>query len=314
VRYSKTLIAVVAVLALTVNSALVARADSPGIQTLSILAEVTNAAKTRSTAVLDSVAKVRTSKSGSDAISATIRGVELGIPVDPSRPIRIASGGRDVALSLPLADASSNVSVLAPGVVSYVASGLTSAVVVKSDGSLQIASVLGADSSPSRLRYELTSHGGRLVAAADGSVQLVDSGVVIAELGNPWARDADGRPVPTHYVVAGDSVVQVIDHKGSGFAYPIVADPLLKWFPWGYAIKFTKAETKRIAATASDSAALSVMCGLIASAPGAVACGLAGLIVTRVSTSYVRGIVARKHCLQINYAWALPPLYYEVTC
>jgi hypothetical protein len=41
----------------------------------------------------------------------------------------------------------------------------------------------------------------------------------------PWAWDADGRDVPTRYIVEGDTIVQEVDHAGGDYAYPIVADP-----------------------------------------------------------------------------------------
>jgi hypothetical protein len=41
----------------------------------------------------------------------------------------------------------------------------------------------------------------------------------------PWARDADGRAVPTEYRIEGDSLVQTVRHQGA--AYPVVADPWL---------------------------------------------------------------------------------------
>ena len=41
----------------------------------------------------------------------------------------------------------------------------------------------------------------------------------------PWARDANGAEVPTHYEITGTTLTQIIDHRMEPYAYPIVADP-----------------------------------------------------------------------------------------
>jgi hypothetical protein len=109
-------------------------------------------------------------------------------------------------------------------------------------------------------------------------------------------------------------VIQHVAHTDGRFVYPIVADPKLTWQGWGYSIKYTRAETKQVAQAASDAAALAVLCGLIASAPGAVACGLGGLVVSNLSKNYVMGIYNRGKCLQQNSTLGWGTYYYEVKC
>jgi hypothetical protein len=46
----------------------------------------------------------------------------------------------------------------------------------------------------------------------------------------PWARDANGRAIPTRYEIQGTTLVQVVDHRRPGVVYPVVADPNL--FSW----------------------------------------------------------------------------------
>lgn len=53
----------------------------------------------------------------------------------------------------------------------------------------------------------------------DGEEQL--AGVVDA----PWARDANGIAVPTHFKADGNTLTQVVEHRSGNFVYPIVADP-----------------------------------------------------------------------------------------
>jgi hypothetical protein len=65
------------------------------------------------------------------------------------------------------------------------------------------------------------------------SLQLGDGSVIaykaaadpIATLAPPWAVDANGVAVPTHFELDGTMVVQVVDHRDGDFAYAITADP-----------------------------------------------------------------------------------------
>lgn len=61
---------------------------------------------------------------------------------------------------------------------------------------------------------------------ADGSVAILDGKHrELAVIGAAWARDARGRAVPTHYDIQGRTLVQVVDHRRPGVAYPVIADP-----------------------------------------------------------------------------------------
>lgn len=44
----------------------------------------------------------------------------------------------------------------------------------------------------------------------------------------PWAVDADGQPLPTHYEISGSTLTQVVDTTGATF--PVVADPTVQFF------------------------------------------------------------------------------------
>lgn len=46
----------------------------------------------------------------------------------------------------------------------------------------------------------------------------------------PWATDANGQSIPTHYETDGTSLTQVIEHNSvANVAYPVVADPIYWW-------------------------------------------------------------------------------------
>lgn len=62
---------------------------------------------------------------------------------------------------------------------------------------------------------------------ADGSVILysdADENAPLAYVPQPWAKDATGKTVGTHYEISGNSLVQVIE-PDSETTYPVVADP-----------------------------------------------------------------------------------------
>jgi hypothetical protein len=62
--------------------------------------------------------------------------------------------------------------------------------------------------------------------APDGAIEaLYAAGLVIAGRAAPWARDAHGRDVPAHFEVDVMTIIQVVEHRGGGYAYGITADP-----------------------------------------------------------------------------------------
>jgi len=48
---------------------------------------------------------------------------------------------------------------------------------------------------------------------------------MVGYLLTPWAFDAEGRAVPTRFVVDGMKLTQEVDHLSDDFTYPIVSDP-----------------------------------------------------------------------------------------
>ncbi len=65
-------------------------------------------------------------------------------------------------------------------------------------------------------------------ATASDAIFIVDSeGNTVGGFSSPWAKDANGNNVATHYEIRSENLVQVVDHRGSDVAYPVVADPYL---------------------------------------------------------------------------------------
>jgi len=47
----------------------------------------------------------------------------------------------------------------------------------------------------------------------------------VTHIAPAWARDANGRDVPTFYEIEETTLVQVVKHRGGDWAYGITADP-----------------------------------------------------------------------------------------
>ncbi|OYD61214.1 hypothetical protein [Rhodococcus sp. OK302] len=69
--------------------------------------------------------------------------------------------------------------------------------------------------------------GGHMAVNPDSSVTVFDAdGSPVSTVEAPWAYDANGKPIPTHYEVRDGKLVQVVDTTGLNPLYPILADPL----------------------------------------------------------------------------------------
>lgn len=103
------------------------------------------------------------------------------------------------------------------------------------DGSVQIVTVIESNEAPDRYDYQLSGPSVNTLQIVDnGMVFLLDAeGKFAGGVSAPWAFDANGVAVPTHFEVHGTTLTQVVDHKSGSFAYPISADPWLGINLWG---------------------------------------------------------------------------------
>lgn len=123
----------------------------------------------------------------------------------------------------------------------------------------------------------------------------------------PWATDANGNDVATHYEVVDGSLVQVVDHRSSGVAYPVVADPQITTINWFQTrIRWNRAETATIAAAgwgATGLTAVGAAAGTAIGGPiGAAAFGAACLAAAG-SGVYAAGVAQNskpKKCVQLT--------------
>lgn len=133
-------------------------------------------------------------------------------------------------MTLPFAAEADDAEILRKGVVAFDnQNGSTTVPIIKSDGSIQITTVIELADSPTSYTYDLRlQEGARLVEEEDGGVVMIaPDGSFIGGIAAPWATAADGKSVPTEYTIDGHSLTQTVHHSPASTAYPVVADPWL---------------------------------------------------------------------------------------
>lgn len=115
---------------------------------------------------------------------------------------------------------------------------------------------------PANTSLESDNHGFLIVGDAGGTK------LVLGAIETPWAVDADGTMLPTHYTLNGTQLTQHVQTEGA--TYPIVADPTITFGLWnasdgpGTYWNMTGAQAKTLAAATSAVFALSVAGGCVA--------------------------------------------------
>ena len=153
------------------------------------------------------------------------------------------------------------------------------------------------ESAPDEYRFSVGARSGVVLALQDdGRVVVSDeAGGMIATIAAPWAVDAEGRELPTHYRVEGDTIIQVIETEGA--TYPVVADPYIDrdcgdWKTPTCTWRFDRTTTKNLRTV---SAVLGIMAGACSFVgPIAVFCAAAvvpasGLLAIAASNYYEDG-------------------------
>lgn len=251
-------------------------------------APVAPTTSTVTTAVSDAAADAGVAPAtGALAVSDTAAGVSTSLE------------GGAVKMTLPGADVTSS-SALAT-IASGAGNSQTALQAVGADS--QRATVLiSGPADPSEYSFAF-SGASSVELQPDGTVFIVDSATgQTSTVAAPWARDASGAPVPTHYEVRGSTVVQVVDHSSSTIAYPVSADP---W--WGLRFYLSNTSAQRLAAALAGGAATSGVIAGVCSASiiglpcGAIAVIAGGLI--GMGSAAVWYCDARGRGIVINRTW-----------
>ncbi len=219
----------------------------------------------------------------------------------------IEPGGVTLGVGLPFAADAEDAAVVDGVMVYDNGNGSTTTPLVYDDGTVQVLTTIADASAPVEYAYPLDlAPGARLVLAADGGAEIRNAdGEVTATIAAPWAVDARGLSVPTYYVVDGNTLTQVVSHRGPGTAYPVVADPTFS-MGWYFYLHFNRAETKTIASGGWTATGFSALCAGAAAPAGPVAASAIGAacLLQFGSIVYTAGVAENsspKQCLGVRW-------------
>ncbi|MFI7320192.1 hypothetical protein [Streptomyces venezuelae] len=165
------------------------------------------------------------------------------------------------------------------------------------DGGARTLVTLKDKNAPTEQRFDLQMPTGTHLAANDsgGYDIFQDSGkgstALKGTISAPWAKDANGKDVPTSYKLEGGTLVQRIN-TSNNTAFPVVADPHYTWGIVSGTVYFNKSETRKIALGGGLAATI------IASIPAGFTTA-AGITVAAITTM---ANIAQSHkkCLKIK--------------
>ena len=165
-------------------------------------------------------------------VVAEVSGVTTTIPLDAAAPIVVDTPEGDrLTVSLPATahDSRAVMDGTRASVQHDLTDGTALVPIARRDGVLQILAVLDTADDPTRYEFDFGSEQGiGVVLRDDGSASLQSKvGTEIATIAAPWALDAGGHPVPTHFEADGTRLVQVLEPSRET-RYPVVADPAIR--------------------------------------------------------------------------------------
>lgn len=161
-------------------------------------------------------------------------GTGVSVPRDPTDGVDLTIGATSVSIGLPALEGASTAVPLESGAITYPSSGGVANTVIPVIDGVQLLTTIASADAPTSFAYQIdVREGGSVRVLEDGSVMVADAdGNPLMTAAKPWAVDADGISVPTHYEVHGSELVQIVEHSASDHTYPIVADPTYTYW-WG---------------------------------------------------------------------------------
>jgi len=184
------------------------------------------------------------------ALDVAVRAGDIAVtvPSDAEDGIDLfLPGPDDFTIGLPFAGEAALASTDA-GISFDNGNGSSTVPLVKDDGVVQLLTTIADADAPTSYSYPLDlPDGAVLTLTSDGGAEVINgNGVVIATVDAPWAVDANGNAVATHYEVSGDTLTQVVAFTTTT-AFPVVADPKLTSTWWNRTVYFNRADTKKFA-------------------------------------------------------------------
>ncbi|WP_167536306.1 hypothetical protein [Streptomyces ficellus] len=179
------------------------------------------------------VAQIATPRpAGGGSLTVEASGTRVDLPATGRGRLTVTDPtGTQIKIGLPGSDAA-KAHTSAEGTVVY--PQLTNGAVdvaaqVTTDGSASALITMKEAAAPTEYRFPLELPSGAVPIVGDdgGLVVFDETGELIGAFDAPWAKDANGKTVPTSYRLEGSELVQTIEVSEST-TYPVVADP--KWW------------------------------------------------------------------------------------
>ncbi|WP_411130256.1 hypothetical protein [Streptomyces sp. x-19] len=249
-RIASTIVTTISVAALSLGAAPAAFASetpSPAERTAAVIEKATG---TTDVAPVPAPGITIPQRSTGDAKATTATGDAVSIALPGIKNVTGARAGKNTTVYLGAAKATDL------------------AVQPTTDGGIRALAVLKDATAPREQRYDIgLPDGARLVKLDNGAVAAVaKNGTFLGGFAAPWAKDANGNPVPTSYRVDGNTLVQTV-RIANTTAFPVVADP--KWL---------------------DDAAKGVTTGMIGGCAAGALAGGAGCLPGAVASGVIGGI------------------------
>ena len=189
--------------------------------------------------VLDDSKGSKAKAKGQSMVLENADGISAEVPLDAKKGVKIGVGDNALKVKVPNANEAGKGKVVSEGTVAY-PSGEQSANAVQLLGkngeqAVRMLTVIKSSDAATQYPYEVdVPAGGKIEILPNGGAMVLDGAdTVIAVVDVPWAKDANGLPLATHFTTDGTTLVQHVEHNVPGVAYPVVADPI--WFyiaPW----------------------------------------------------------------------------------
>jgi hypothetical protein len=218
-----------------------------------------------------------------EGISTDVAQGTISVSIDPDEGITAAdTTGTDITLGIP-GKGGSGSHVAGNVVYPDIADDATAVARPTRDGAQALIVIHGND-APERYRFPIEVNGqdAGLRESGNGGIQIFGLGnTPAATIAPPWATDADGAPVPTHYEIDGSSILQIVDHQGA--AYPVTADPK---HSWGYitgTAYYNRAETRALKTRSYAYVVAAGLCAAFGSATAGAACAVGAAVAAQWS-------------------------------
>lgn len=182
------------------------------------------------------VATATSSITDSDSAAQT---ASVDIPADPTKGVKLTTpAGNVLTIGVPGAKFSGKGQKTRKGLVAYSGkNGSANAVVPTDNGGVQFLTTIESRKAPTTFDYPVTLPEGGKIEVSDagaGAVVYDAQNQPQAAIAAPWAKDANGKAVKSWLTTDGKVLTQHVQHRVSGVAYPVVADPW--WIPISAAV------------------------------------------------------------------------------